>query len=283
MTKISIVIPALNEEQGIGPVLQEIPISTLNQMGHETEILVIDNGSTDRTAQIAREHGAIVIVQPIRGYGNAYHAGFANASGDIIATGDADLTYPFSILPQIIKKMEEENLEFVNTDRLTYLDNAAMSFSHQVGNWMLTHAIKMLFRWPFKDSQSGMWVFKREIWPNLDVRSSGMPFSQELKIEAYIRGFNCAEVPILYRTRVGKEKLHTIKDGIGNIFHLFLKRLQREKQSNRYRTHQDQRHQRPVGQSAPHDAPASEQPVSQLVAANGKKSFDRAHSTRQKR
>lgn len=283
MTKISIVIPALNEERGIGPVLQEIPISTLNQMGYETEILVIDNGSTDRTAQIAREHGAIVIVQPIRGYGNAYHAGFANASGDIIATGDADLTYPFSILPQIIKKMEEENLEFVNTDRLTHLDNAAMSFSHQVGNWMLTHAIKMLFRWPFKDSQSGMWVFKREIWPNLDVRSSGMPFSQELKIEAYIRGFNCAEVPILYRTRVGKEKLHTIKDGIGNIFHLFLKRLQRENQSDRYRTRQDQLHQRLVGQSAPHDAPASEQPVSQLVAADGKKSFDRAHSTRQKR
>ncbi|GHO85579.1 glycosyltransferase family 2 protein [Dictyobacter formicarum] len=271
MTKISIVIPALNEEKGIGLVLQEIPISALKQMGYGTEILVIDNGSTDRTAQIAREHGAIVIVQPIRGYGNAYLAGFANASGEIIATGDADLTYPFSILPQLIKKMEEENLEFINTDRLTYLDKEAMRFSHQLGNWMLTHAIRMLFRWPFKDSQSGMWVFKREIWPSLDVRSSGMPFSQELKIEAYVRGFNCAEVPILYRTRVGKEKLHTIKDGIGNISHLFLKRLQRWNLSNQYRTHQGQLKQSLTDQGTPHDAPVSEQPASQLVGSRRKK------------
>ncbi len=226
MKKISIVIPALNEEKAIGAVLGEIPISTIKQLGYEIEILVIDNGSTDRTPHIAREHGARVIVHPIRGYGNAYKAGFAVASGDIIATGDADLTYPFAILPSLLKKMEQEEVEFVNTDRLTYLDKDVMSVSHQFGNWVLTHLIKMLFGWPFKDSQSGMWVFKREIWSKLDVRSSGMPFSQELKIEAYVRGFECAEVPISYRARVGEEKLLTIRDGIGNISHLFRKRLQ---------------------------------------------------------
>jgi Glycosyltransferases involved in cell wall biogenesis len=270
MKKISIVIPALNEEQGIGLVLREIPITALHQMGYETEILVIDNGSTDRTPHIAREHGALVIVQPIRGYGNAYQAGFANASGDIIATGDADLTYPFSILPQIIKKMEEENLEFVNTDRLTYLDKDAMSRSHQLGNWLLLHVTKMLFRWPFKDSQSGMWVFKREIWPRLDVRSSNMPFSQELKIEAYARGFKCAEVPIFYRARVGKEKLNTIRDGIGNISHLFLKRLQTWNLPDRYRIRQNRLHQSPTDLHTPHDIPASEQPVGQLVKSRRK-------------
>ncbi len=226
MKKISIVIPALNEEKGIGPVLREIPICLMEEMGYETEILVIDNGSTDSTPHIAREHGATVIIQPIRGYGNAYKAGFANASGDIIATGDADLTYPFSILPFLLKKMEQEELEFVNTDRLTDLDKSVMSMSHQLGNSLLTKIIKLLFRWPFKDSQSGMWVFKREIWSKLNVRSSGMPFSQELKIEAYIRGFKCAEVPIAYRARAGEEKLHTIRDGIGNISHLLKKRLQ---------------------------------------------------------
>lgn len=270
MKKISIVIPALNEEQGIGPVLREIPISALNQMGYETEILVIDNGSTDRTPHIAREHGAVVIVQPIRGYGNAYQAGFANASGDIIATGDADLTYPFSILPQIIKKMEEENLEFVNTDRLTYLDKDAMSLSHQLGNWLLLHVIKMLFRWPFKDSQSGMWVFKREIWPKLNVRSSSMPFSQELKIEAYVRGFNCAEVPIFYRARVGEKKLHTIRDGIGNISHVFLKRLQTWSLPARNHALQNQYYRNLTNQSDPQDAAVSKQPVEQLVNSRRK-------------
>src|SRR5665213_601864 len=104
MKTLSVVIPALNEEIAIGRVIKDIPIEILNKMGYNVEILVIDNGSKDKTPFIAREHGAKVIIQPIRGYGNAYKAGFANATGDIIATGDADLTYPFSILPAAIKK-----------------------------------------------------------------------------------------------------------------------------------------------------------------------------------
>ena len=121
MKKITVVIPALNEELGIGPVLKEIPVSTLMNMGYETEVMVIDNGSKDKTRYIARQHGATVIIQPIRGYGNAYKAGFANASGDIIATGDADLTYPFEDLPEIVEKMEKEDLDFISTNRLKHL------------------------------------------------------------------------------------------------------------------------------------------------------------------
>jgi glycosyltransferase involved in cell wall biosynthesis len=223
MKKITIVIPALNEERGIGPVLKEVPVDKLKELGYETEILVIDNDSHDNTPQIARDHGATVIIQPIRGYGNAYKAGFANATGDIIATGDADSTYPFSDLPDIIKKMEEEDLDFINTDRLTNLNHIAMSPSHQFGNRVFTIIIKILFGWPYVDSQSGMWIFKRNIWKQLKVKSSGMPFSQELKIEAYVRGFKCAEVPIKYRTRAGKEKLNTLNDGIGNMLQLFSK------------------------------------------------------------
>ena len=223
MKKITIVIPALNEEKGIGAVLKEIPIDQFGKLGYETEVLVIDYESKDNTFQIARSHGATVIIQPIRGYGNAYKAGFANATGDIIATGDADSTYPFSDLPEIIKKMEKEDLDFINTDRLTNLNKIAMSTSHQFGNRIFTIMLKVLFGWPYVDSQSGMWIFKRSIWKQLKVKSSGMPFSQELKIEAYIRGFKCAEVPIKYRTRAGKEKLNTINDGIGNILQLYSK------------------------------------------------------------
>ncbi len=226
MTKIlSVVIPALNEEKGIGPVIKEIPIKKLALMGYDVEILVIDNGSSDMTPHIAREHGAKVIIQPIRGYGNAYKAGFANASGNIIATGDADLTYPFEVLPEIIKKMEDEDIDFVNTDRLVNLNADVMEGSHVWGNKLLTIVTKLLFSWPFNDSQSGMWIFKHEIWKYLDVQSSGMPFSQELKIEAHARGFKCAELPIDYRARAGEVKLNTVKDGIGNITHLVRKRI----------------------------------------------------------
>jgi len=223
--KITVVIPALNEEQAIGPVIKEIPINELKKMGYGVEIMVIDNGSKDKTRYIANSHMAKVIVQPIKGYGNAYKAGFANATGNIIATGDADLTYPFNDLPKIIKKMEDENLDFITTDRLTNLQPGAMSRTHYFGNRLLQLMTKILFGLPCKDSQSGMWIFKRSIWDKLNIKSSGMPFSQELKIEAYKNGFKCAEVPIAYRTRVGEVKLSTLKDGLGNILHLIKKSI----------------------------------------------------------
>ncbi len=226
MNTLSVVIPALNEEHGIGDVLKEIPIKKLKTLGYETEVLVIDNGSKDKTPYIARSHGARVIIQPIRGYGNAYKAGFANATGDIIATGDADMTYPFEILPDVIHMIDDEGYDFINTDRLATLQADAMEGSHIWGNKLLSIVTQVLFRWPYNDSQSGMWIFKRSIWDKLDVRSSGMPFSQELKIEAFVRGFKCAEIPIDYRARAGEVKLNTIKDGIGNISELFKKRMQ---------------------------------------------------------
>jgi glycosyltransferase involved in cell wall biosynthesis len=226
MKTLSVVIPALNEEHGIGDVLQEIPIDQLKGMGYSVEVLVIDNGSHDKTPHIAREKGAKVIIQPIRGYGNAYKAGFANATGDIIVTGDADLTYPFGILPDVIHMIDNDNVDFINTDRLTTLNPAVMEGSHVWGNKLLTIATRVLFGWPFKDSQSGMWIFKRSIWKDLQVHSSGMPFSQELKIEAYLRGFKCIEIPIEYRARAGEVKLNTVRDGLGNIKQLIKKRLE---------------------------------------------------------
>lgn len=225
MKSITIVIPALNEELGIGPVLAEIPIAELKNLGYSVEVLVIDNGSSDNTVHIAKLHNATVIIQPIRGYGNAYKAGFANATGDLIATGDADLTYPFSSLPTIIEKIENENIDFINTDRISTLSTGVMSISHQIGNRIFTYILKALFGLPFNDTQSGMWIFKRSIWNKLDVHSSGMAFSQELKIEVFLKGFVCAEIPIQYRTRAGEEKLNTIRDGINNMYQLLVKRL----------------------------------------------------------
>lgn len=225
MKIISVVIPALNEEQGIGSVIREIPIKALRKLGYEVEVLVIDNGSHDRTPIIAQESGATVIIQPIRGYGNAYKAGFANARGDIIATGDADMTYPFAAIPKAVAQIEKHGYDFVNTDRLKTLQPGVMEASHIWGNHILTIGTHLLFGWPFNDSQSGMWVFRREIWQKLDVRSSGMPFSQELKIEAYARGFKCTEITINYRARAGDVKLNTMRDGVGNITHLIRKRL----------------------------------------------------------
>ena len=160
----------------------------------------------------------------IRGYGNAYRAGFANATGDVIATGDADLTYPFDHLPQLLDLLIAEELDFLTTDRLRHADPEAMKPSHLLGNRVLSQTSRALFGFPFRDSQSGMWIFWRRILDSLDMRSGGMSFSQEIKHEAAARGFRCGEVPIDYRPRGGEAKLRTIRDGARNTFHLLAHR-----------------------------------------------------------
>lgn len=223
--RVSFVIPALNEELGIEKVIKQIPKEELNHAGYEVEIIVVDNASTDNTAEVAQKSGAKVVYQPLRGYGNAYKAGFFNASGEIIITGDADMTYPFQDSLKLLNIFKEKKLDFLTTNRLTSTNSTNMVKSHVFGNWFLSFISRILFNLPFHDSQSGMWIFKKEIFKNLEVNSGGMPFSQELKIEAFYKGYKCDETVISYHTRVGQVKLNTVKDGVRNTLQLFKKRL----------------------------------------------------------
>jgi glycosyltransferase involved in cell wall biosynthesis len=226
MTSVSVVIPALNEEKNIAATLAAIPVKRLQQLGHQVEMLVVDNGSTDRTGEMARRHGARVLVQPVRGYGNAYKAGFANSTGDIIATGDADLTYPFEILPDALAMIESDRLDFLSTNRLHNIDPRAMSLSHVWANRMLSGVSRFLYdNLPFADSQSGMWIFRRVVWNRCRIISGGMPFSQEIKLAAFRNGFRCGELPIEYRPRGGEKKLRSLRDGALVAGHMVARRL----------------------------------------------------------
>jgi glycosyltransferase involved in cell wall biosynthesis len=224
---LSVVIPALNERGNMAKVIRGIPTEVLRSRGWETEIVVVDNGSTDGTGEVARALGAVVIVQPVRGYGNAYKAGFANCSGHVIATGDADLTYPFDALPDLLDRVRYEAADFATTDRLHASNRGAMKPSHTWGNRVLSAVSRMLFRNGFRDSQSGMWIFRRYVWDGIDVRSGGMGFSQELKNEAHRAGYRCIELPIEYRVRGGDVKLNALSDGLRNLAQLLTHRLRR--------------------------------------------------------
>jgi glycosyltransferase involved in cell wall biosynthesis len=204
--------------------VRSMPRDRLAKMGWETDILVVDNGSTDDTGEIALRAGARVVVQPVRGYGNAYKAGFANTTGSIVATGDADLTYPFEELPRLVKMLLDDDIDFLTTDRLHRSNRTAMKPSHRFGNMLLTRTSRALFGFPFNDSQSGMWLFRRHILRTLDLRSPGMAFSQEIKHEAIMRGFRCAEIPITYRARGGEVKLNATRDGLRNLGQLAVHR-----------------------------------------------------------
>lgn len=219
--RVSVIIPTMNEEQSIGLVIEEVK-RALGPMLHE--VLVVDTASKDRTREIAIAKGALVVDEPRRGYGRAYKTGFEKATGDVIATLDADMTYPAEALPGLVEMLEREGLDFITTNRFARMEKGAMGAKHRLGNWILSVTARVLFRVPVKDSQSGMWVFRRDVLKDLVLESDGMAFSEEIKIEAF-RKKRAAEVPIGYRPRVGEVKLNTWRDGLGNLTYLFRKRF----------------------------------------------------------
>ncbi len=211
----------MNEERSIGLVLDEVK----GAMGsRDYEVLVVDTNSKDGTRSIATSKGALVVEEPRRGYGRAYKTGFEKASGEIIATLDADLTYPASDIPALVDMLDAKGLDFITTNRFARMEKGAMSAKHRFGNWVLSTTMRLLFRAKLRDSQSGMWVFRKSILPKLVLESDGMSMSEELKAEAF-KNVRAAEVPITYRPRVGEVKLSSWKDGLGNLKFLFHKRF----------------------------------------------------------
>ncbi len=222
MPRVSVVIPTMNEEASIGLVIDEVRSALEGVMPYE--VLVVDTDSRDRTREIAAEKGASVVQEPRRGYGRAYKSGFEKATGDIIATLDADMTYPALEIPKLAAKLDSDGLDFITTDRFAGMAKGAMSAKHRLGNKVLSVSARVLFRVKVRDSQSGMWVFRKSILDRLTLESDGMAMSEEIKIEAFEK-VRAAEVPISYRVRVGEVKLQSWKDGIGNLRFLFKKRF----------------------------------------------------------
>jgi hypothetical protein len=220
---ITVVIPCLNEEQGIEQVLKRMPAFV-------DEVIVVDNGSTDHTSEVARQFGAQVIREDVRGYGRSYRKGFANARGDLIVTLDGDHSYPVDALSYLLEAFLHLEVDFLNASRFPVRDSRAMSFKHKVGNLILSLAMSVLyFRW-VQDSQSGMWVLRRSIVQDMDLESEGMAFSEEIKIEALKNPrIRFGEIAIMYTSRLGEAKLNPWRDGIYNLCFLVKKRFSRKR------------------------------------------------------
>ncbi len=195
----------------------------------DLEILIVDGNSIDKTREIASSKGAEVILEKRKGYGRAYKTGLADATGDIIVTGDADATYPFDTIHKYIQLLLDSHLDFITTDRFAGLKHGSMSLKHRFGNLTLAWTLRILFLVNIRDSQSGMWIFKRDalskIQP-LETFNDGMPFSEEIKIEMFTnKHLKTKEIPSTLYPREGQVKLESFKDGIKNLKFLFKKRV----------------------------------------------------------
>ena len=226
---ISIIIPALNEKDGIEETIKAVPTREFKSMGYDSEIIVIDNGSLDGTGAKAQKAGAEVIRELRRGYGRTYKTGFAHARGDIIATCDADATYPLENIPELLQTLEKENLEFITTNRFPLMEKGAMSFRNKLGNTILAVAVRLLFGLKLRDPESGMWVFRKNILDSLKLDSDIWPFSHELKLEVcYFNKYRWREIPIRYKARAGQTKLlRGWFVGFLDLFHLIKMRVKR--------------------------------------------------------
>jgi len=238
--RATLVIPTLNEAPSIAHVLRlfrtaasEANATIFSKEPIDWEVIVVDGGSADGTATIAEAEGARVITERRRGYGRAYKTGFAAAQGEVIATADGDATYPVELVPALVHKLFEERLDFLTGNRFAELDRKVMTTEHWIGNGLLNlfvevayhHYLKEVPGGALQDSQSGFWVFRREVLGKLHVTQDGMAFSEELKLEAILRGVRFLEIPIPYRVRQGPPKLSSWRDGTRNLLFLAKKRF----------------------------------------------------------
>lgn len=223
---VSIIIPALNEEGIVGKTVKSVPLKKLKENGLETEIVVVDNASTDNTAQEATNAGARVVREEKRGYGNAYLRGFREAKGDIIVMGDADGTYPFETTYEFIQPILKGDADMVMGSRLKGdIQKGAMPALHRyIGNPFLTWLLNVLFKTGISDAHCGMRAFKKDALGKLNLQSPGMEFASEMVIEASRANLKIAEVPITYYPREGESKLSSFADGWRHLRFMMLYR-----------------------------------------------------------
>lgn len=216
MTVLSVVIPAYNEENGIAEIAQRVLAvePALQQAGVERlELLVVDDGSRDRTAEVAEGIPGVRLIRhpKNKGYGAALKTGFSKASGELIGFLDADGTYPPEYFPQLCQSALNGS-ELVIGSRMAGADSK-MPLTRRVGNFFFANLLSILGRQKVTDSASGMRVFKREILEQIYPLPDGLNLTPVMSTRALHEGVKIVEVPIPYSERVGRSKLSVIHDG----------------------------------------------------------------------
>ncbi len=209
--RVSVVIPCLDEAETIEECVTRAR-GVLDESALAGEVIVVDNGSTDGSGELARAAGALVVEEPRRGYGSAYLAGLAVARGEYIVMVDADLTYDFREIPSFVQELQN-GAQLVVGNRMGSIGPGAMPWLSRVGNPLLSGFLNVLHHTNVRDVHCGMRALRRDVLPALNLRTVGMEFASEMVIRATRERLDVREVPIELHPRVGTSKLSPFRDG----------------------------------------------------------------------
>lgn len=206
---IAVLIPCHNEEAGIGAVVADFRAAL-----PDADVYVFDNGSTDRTAEVASSAGARVRDEPQKGKGHVVRRMFADVEADIYVLVDGDGTYDAAAAPALIERLLSDHCDMVNARRVDQA-TAAYRPGHRVGNRLLTGMVSRIFGARFDDMLSGYRVFSRRFVKSFPALSTGFEIETELTVHALSLAMPVAEVPTAYVERLHgtQSKLRTVRDG----------------------------------------------------------------------
>jgi len=201
--RVTVVMPARNEEASIGRVLGDIPRALVQT------IIVVDNGSRDRTAEVARQHGASVVHEPVPGYGGACLAGLARvgAETDVVVILDADYSDHPEDLPALLAPIASGEADFVIGSRvLGGAEPGALPWNQRFGNALACLLMRVLYGVRFTD-MGPFRAIRRDALLSLGMRDRTFGWNVEMQARALIAGLRIREVPVRYRRRIGKSKI----------------------------------------------------------------------------
>lgn len=220
--EVSIVMPCLNEEASVGFCIEQAQ-QALDDNGIKGEIIVSDNGSKDKSAQIAQDAGARVVFEDEPGYGSAYLRGFQAARGKYIIMADSDGTYDFRLIPDFLEPLRKGQDMVMGTRLTNQMEKDAMPLSHKyIGVPILTRMLNVVAGGTVADAHCGMRSFTRDALVRMNLNTTGMEFASEMIVKAIRLKMTISEIPIPYYARVGESKLRTWRDGWRHLRFLLL-------------------------------------------------------------